>query len=238
MSAHDPWGTSTGLPLDDADETIVGFEFGFNAKIGAGVACANITFRNDESGEDIEQSFTIGKAFDIVDKGRAIAGAAKTINANTNYGRLVMSMKEAIGGPEAMAAQFPYGFTQASSLVGSRWHLNTTQVEVKNMQTGNMQEKAAIIATAFLGVDGDAAGSKPAAGKPAAGKPAAGKPAGKPTLADTDPDLFTELVSLAQEHDDYDDFVAAALDRDDVDGNALAMNAVMSAKAGGVWAAR
>jgi hypothetical protein len=225
------------LPLDDADVTIVGFEFGYNAKIGAGIGCANITFRNNESGEDIEQSFTIGKAFDIVDKGRAIAGAAKTINANTNYGRLVMSMKDAIGGPEQMAAQFPDGFTQATSLLGSMWHLNTTKVEVKNLQTGNMQEKDAIIATAFLGMDGEA--SKPAAAKPAAAKPAAAsKPAGKPTLADTDPDLFAELVELAQQHDDYDDFVAAALDRDDVDGNALAMNAVMSAKAGGVWAAR
>lgn len=230
--SHDAWGISSGLPLDDADVTITKVEFGYNAAIGAGILCANITFTTDD-GEDHQQSFSVGDGWTAVNKGQGIDGR-KTINNRTNYGRLVESMLKAVGGAEGMAAAGftnPGGFRDAATFVGSRWHLGTTKVITKNPTTGAERERDAIIATGFLSGPSGAAASKTTASKTAA-------KGGKASLADTDPDLFAELVDAAREHDDHDSFMEAVLSRPDVEGNPTALNAVMSTKPGSIWAAR
>jgi hypothetical protein len=100
------WGFTSGLPLSDVDATITGFEFGFNANVGAGIVCANIEFTVDEDGEAHEQSFSVGEGWDIADKGGSITGR-KALNKNSNWGRLAMSMVDACGGPEAINEALP-----------------------------------------------------------------------------------------------------------------------------------
>jgi hypothetical protein len=100
-----------------------------------------------------------------------------------------------------------------------------------------MKTTSKIVATAFNGV-GDAPAAKPAAGKAAASGKGTAAAKGKKGLADSNPDLFAALLELAGEHDEHDTFMAAALERDDVESDAAAMNAVMSTKAGSVWAAK
>ncbi len=223
--ADEAWGVSTGLPLDDVDATITKMEFGYNAQIGAGVMCANITFKTDD-GEEHEQSFTIGNGWEITGKGAEISGR-KTINANTNYGRLVGSMVKTVG-PENMSDEFPdpRGFRLAAQFVGSRWHLGTEKVETTNPTTGEKKAKDAIVFTKYLGKsDGDGGSGA---------KSKSGKSSGKATLKDTDPELFAKLVKKAKAFDSHEEFVEAVLDA--YEDNQAAVNAIMSSKAGSPWA--
>lgn len=227
----DPWKITSGLPLADADVEILAFEFGFNAKIGAGLICANITFALDE-GEPVEQSFTVGDGWEITGKGAGITGR-KGLSGQSNWGRFVESCIVAVGGAEkvreVLADVSPW---EAAGWVGTKWHLATTEIESTNPTTNVTKKYQKIIATDYLG-SGDLKGTK-FAGKPATAK----KSGGKPTLADTNPELFEQLLALAGEHDDHDGFMAAALELPEVEADASAMNAVMSVKAGSVWAAK
>src|SRR5690606_41336745 len=60
MAEINEWDLSSGLPLDGASVEVTKVEFGFNSNIGAGILCANFTFTDLDSGEDIEQSFSVG----------------------------------------------------------------------------------------------------------------------------------------------------------------------------------
>lgn len=226
----DPWKITSGLPLADTDVEILAFEFGFNAKIGAGLICANITFGIDE-GEPVEQSFTVGDGWEITGKGAGIAGR-KGLSGQSNWGRFVESCIGAVGANfrEILAGVSPW---EAAGWVGTRWHLNTTEVESTNPTTGVSKKYQKIIATDFLGT-GDGSVIKAAGTKSAPAK----KAGGKPGLADTNPELFAALLELAGAHDDHDAFMAAALELPEVEADATAMNAVMSVKAGSVWAAK
>jgi hypothetical protein len=226
---------SSGLPLDGATGTITKCEFGFNAQIGVGVVCANMTI-SVEGGEDIEQSFSVGDGWEIGDKGAKLVSdkATQRLNNRSNYGRLVQSMLNVIGGPEHMVANFPKGYKDASNLIGSTWTWGTTEVETTNPSTKEKKIKNAVVVTSFVGVDSEVKASAPAASTKGAAK---GK-AAKPGLADKDPELFASLVELAGEHESHEDFVEAAMALDTVEGSADAMNAVMSTKPGSVWAAR
>lgn len=227
----DPWKITSGLPLADTDVEILAFEFGFNAKIGAGLICANITFGIDE-GEPVDQSFTVGDGWEITGKGAGIAGR-KGLSGQSNWGRFVESCLVVVGGAEKIRAVLPdVSPWEAAGWVGTKWHLNTTRVESTNPQTNVTKTYDKIIVTEFLG-NGDGAA------KPAGAKSAPAKKAGsKPGLADTNPELFAALLELAGAHDDHDAFMAAALELPEVEADATAMNAVMSVKAGSVWAAK
>lgn len=227
-------GLSSGLPLDNTDGVIIGFEFGYNAAIGAGVVCANIKVLT-ENGDEAEQSFSVGDGWEIAGKGASIASdQPRRLSKRSNWGRLVDSMVAALGGAEAALTTMPdLNFRHAACWIGTKWHWGTTKVASKNMQTGVEKEKDAIIVTKFIGKDGELAQATAAA---APTTKAAGKK-GKPGLADTDAELFGTLVKLAASHEDHDSFMAAALELDTVDGNAAAMNAVMSTKPGSAWAA-
>lgn len=226
----DPWKITSGLPLADTDVEILAFEFGFNAKIGAGLICANITFGIDE-GEPVEQSFTVGDGWEITGKGAGIAGR-KGLSGQSNWGRFVESCMVAAGPNfrELLVGVNPW---EAATWIGTRWHLSTTEVTSTNPQTGVEKKYAKIIATEFLGTG--ETGSGKSAVKPVTAVKKAG---GKPGLADTNPELFASLLELAAAHDDHDAFMAAALELPEVEADATAMNAVMSVKAGSVWAAK
>lgn len=230
MSIQDEYELSSGLPLDGATVTITDMEFGYNAQIGAGVVCANITFAN-EDGEEIVQSFSVGDGWEITDKGGSIAadhGGPKKLSNRSNYGRLIESMVKTVGGAEHMPAPSP---KSVEGFVGTSWTFGTVKVTTTNPTTQEKKEKDAFIVTKFL-----ANGSKPAAKVSKAAKTT--KLGGKKTLADVDPDLFATLVELAGNYESHTEFMEAALDLDEVDGNQLATTAIVGTKPGSVWAAK
>lgn len=238
MSNNNEWELSSGLDLDGATVDITDVEFGFNAKLGAGVLCANFTFVNTESGDEYEQSFSVGKDWDTDRTGKElVSDRPKRINKNTNYGMLIASAVELVDDPSDLGGSPK----DATIWVGTRWTMGTVKVLRRNPTTGAETEKDAIVFKEFHGRDLD--GAEPEA-KPAA-KTTAKKATGarKATPKDGPPDdidaeLWDALLTLAREADDHDGFLEAALDIDGVEGNKAAQKAVMGTKAGSVWAAR
>ncbi len=233
------WGLSSGLPLDDADVTVQDVKFGFNVQISATAICANFTFLNEETGETSEQSFSCGDGWETAEKGAAIGtvdGKPRKLSNRSNYGRLVASALDVVGGPGNMPGR---GFKYADTWIGTRWHLGTVKIESTNPQTQVTKTKDAIVFTAFLGAVEDEAPAKSGGAKKAAGTTkAAAKPA-VAVAAGVDDDLFAELVEMAKamiaDGKDHDDFMSDALDREDVKGIKPVEKVVMSTKDGSVW---
>jgi hypothetical protein len=223
----DEWGLSSGLPLADADVEITAVEFGFNNDIAAGATFANITFRDLDSGDEIEQSFSVGDGFIAADRdGSQLTtkdGRPRKLSKNSNYGRLIQSAIEALGGVEELAKLGP-GFRFASTWVGTKWHTGTVEVEVSAPGSTEKKKRDRIIFTQYLGRDGAAPAAAPAA--------AEGKAAGN----GVDPELWAKLIEFAKEAKDHEAFMDVALELDGVKGVKAVEKLVMGTKAGTVWA--
>jgi hypothetical protein len=223
----DEWGLSSGLPLADAEVEVVGMEFGFNNDIAAGKTFANFTFRT-EDGEEHEQSFSVGDGWESKNKGAELGtenGKPKKLSQRSNYGMLVQSAMDAVGGPEGMA-KLGQGFRFAATWVGTKWLTATKEVESTKPGETEAKKRDRIIFAEYLGRDSEA--EAPVKGK---GKAAAAGPA-----SDVDPELWAELITLAKASDGHDGFMDEALELDGVAGNKAMEKVVMSTKAGSVWA--
>lgn len=239
MAEINEWDLSSGLPLDGASVEVTKVEFGFNSNIGAGILCANFTFTDLDSGEDIEQSFSVGDGWDASRDGSELissTGRPRKISKNSNYGRLIASAIDALGSQERAAEVLGGSPRSASIWLGTRWRMGTVKVTTTNPTTGAQRERDAFIFAEFLGKG--ASGSAGAASSAPASAPAKAKAADNGVPDGIDGDLWEKLVALAREHDDHESFVEAALELDEVEGNKTAQKLVMSTKAGSVWAAR
>lgn len=239
-TAEDQWQTSSGLPLANADVQVVALEFGYNAKLGSDILCANFQFApiddDGELGEVIDQSFSVGKGWEAVEKGAFLidenGSRTRTVNGQTNFGRLVNSAVAAI---KESGEEFPFLSPRiASGWVGTRWHIGTEQVTSTNPQTGKESVKDAFVAAKYLGKIDEAAGVKAAGSKASA-------TGGSKKAKDADEDDETQalrkrLLELAREHDDHDDFVDAAFKIDGVEGGPLERAVMRSKGDGSIWA--
>jgi hypothetical protein len=220
----DEWGLSSGLPLADAEVEVVAVEFGFNNDIAAGKTFANFTFRT-EDGEEHEQSFSVGDGWESANKGAELTtetGKPRKLSKRSNYGMLVESALEAMGGPEAMAKLGP-GFRFASTWVGTKWLTKTVEVESTKPGETEKKKRDRIVFAEYLGREDGAAA-------PAAAKATKAN--------DVDPELWSELVLLANDSADHEAFMDVALELDGVKGVKAVEKLVMGTKAGSVWASR
>jgi hypothetical protein len=236
MSEFNEWELSSGLPLADAEVEIVGFEFGFNNDIAAGQLFANVSF-TDADGETHDQSFSVGQGWASTNKGAELVaenGKPKKFSKNSNFGRLVYSAIEAVGGIEKVGEALGHGPRFAASWIGTKWRTGTVEVEVtKNGEKdGEKIKRDRIIFTEFLGREGAA----PAAGGKKE-KATAGAAAKSETLGLAQ-ELFDQLIELAKGSADHDAFMDAALELDGVQGVKEVEKLVMSTKAGAsIWSA-
>lgn len=227
------WQTTSGLPLADADVEITDFTFGFNPKIGNGLAlCANITFRDLESGEEAEQSFSTGQNWEATSKGAAAeknGGTGKqSFSSQSNFGRLIDSAVSS-GAGSSLA---PRGQTyQADTWIGTQWHTGTVKVSNTNPTDGKVIERDAIVFQKFIGVNTGEGAAAPATNGSAKSN-AKSKAA---TAAELDAALEAELLTLAASSDTHDDFMAAALEIAAVADSKDATNAVMNSGKGSIW---
>jgi hypothetical protein len=210
----DEWGLSSGLPLADTDVTVKAMSFGFNNDIAVGAVFANFTF-TDPDGEDIEQSFSVGKGWAFSKDGTELVsedGKPKKLSKNSNYGILVQSALECVGGDPTKLGK---GFRFASTWVGTAWHTSTVAVKNTDRETGVVTEKDRIVFTQRLG---DAA--------PAA---AASAPA-----ADTEDPLIEELIAIAKEAESHEAFMDATLEDPKFADKAI-QKLIMSTKPSSIW---
>lgn len=222
------WETGSGLALADANVVVTAASFGYNANLGADVLCANFTFVPVEGGEPIEQSFSVGKGWEAVNKGANLVsedGRPRKINGQTNYGRLIDSAVQAV---QASGREMPFASPRmAEGWVGTSWHVGTVAITTTNPVTKKEAIKDAFVFTAFLGSVEGSAGNVGKADK--ASTTTTKKASG------LDPKLRMELTELAEAADDHDSFVEKALALDGVEGNREAEKLVLKTGPGSIW---
>lgn len=246
------WETTSGLPLDGAVATITAAEFGYNASIGAGVVCFNVTFTTEDDEQEIEQSFSVGKNGEPSRDGSELIGGPKKFPSRTNYGRLIDSVVaivdhpgEVIGSPK-----------QAAGWIGTKWTIGTVPVETTNPNATDpataTKIKDAFVFTEYHGKEG--AKTKAAAKSKASTGPAkkAAKSAPEPDETDdaaaddgdgdpwdvlgVDEVLWKRLVKMAKAADNHDAWSDEALELEEVDkGGRAVQAAVLTTKPGSVW---
>jgi hypothetical protein len=228
------WETSSGLPLANMDVEVIDCTFGFNAKLGADVLCANFTFAAiGGDGESIEQSFSVGKGWEAKSKGAYIAredGRGGQVNKQTNYGRLIDSAVAAI---KEAGADIPFKSPRiAAGWVGTKWHMATETIETENPTTGKKSTKDAFVFGKYLGAGGEATGGSKSAGK-SSGAP--GKTLKEVKADDENAELRAKLIELAKECDDPDDFVEKALAIPGVEDGPLEAAVLKHKKPDSIW---
>lgn len=223
MSDHEllenEWETGTGLALDGMEAEITGFEFGFNSKLGADRLCANVTFTPLDGGENAEQSFTVGKGWEVNADGWLVPenGKLRPVNKQSNFGMLIDS---AVAAVKAADAEVPFKSPrQADAWIGTKWKIGTTKVSGRvNVETGEAKDVDAFIFAGYLG----AAGSKPSEKKGGASAGSTSKGGGK-----LDADLRKKLLKLAITSDSPDDFAETALALDAVKESEAAQKVIL-----------
>lgn len=257
MAYEEEWETGSGLALDGATVVVTNGEFGFNANMGAGITCLNLTFADLDSGEQIEQSFSAGSKFEANRDGSELVGDGK-INNNSNLGLLIESIKgvlaeagldpgEVIGNPRVAASWVN---------PNNAWTFGTVERDVMNPTTkvSKTANKFVVVGYAELEAAEAAPAAKPAAraakAAPAARAASAGTRVGGARTAakaapkasglpdGVDQELWDQLLELAAQYDEHGEFAEAALELDEVKDSKPAQKAVLGTKPGTVWAAK
>lgn len=191
--AMNDWELGSGLDLDGAKVEITGCEFGFNNALGAGVLCANMTFTPIEGGDDMEQSFSVGKGWEVDRTGENLVpdgGKKRKLNMTSNFGRLLTSAMDCLAGDQEngesdsayqerrieVAAEVLGSPRHAPNWVGTMWEVGSYTRTTMNPTTKAEKESIGFIFTAYLGdgIGDGAAEEEPTKAKGAA-KAAAGK---------------------------------------------------------------
>lgn len=244
----DPFKLSSGLPLSGAEVTVEKVEFGYDNEYSADALVAMITFVPDEGETPTRpQIYSMGANFEAVDRGERVqhkSGKQANFNDNSTWGKFITAFTTMEGAAEAMKEtrerdSSPF---EASWLVGMRFKLGDLTYSAFAGKGNPLKEKTLIVPVEYLGTANGAA-AKPAAKSGGKLAPKAGKAAPKKeeeAAADDfgidDEDTRNAIIALAAEHTDFGDFAEAALDVDGVGENAAWRKAVMSSKAGSIWA--
>lgn len=228
------WQTSSGLAVDDADVTVEDVVFRYDSNYNNGeTLVAAFRFRG-EDGEEIEQFFPCGKGWEPAEKGQAARHESgktdKRFNKNSAYGSFADSAIVAGAG----SVLFERGnATEAKVWKGLKFHVEA-HTETFTID-GDKREVTRIIATSFLGVEGEVVkGAKaPSASKPAASAPAASNGNGGGELSAV---VKAKLKALAAKHDSHDAFMEEAFAVDGVMGDSAAEQVVMDPSDAGFYA--
>jgi len=241
--AYDPYALGSGLPLADTEAVVTAMEFRFDTNYSADACVAAITFQPDE-GEEQEQLYSCGKGWEPIDRGAGaahVSGRDLNFNKNSNYGRFLGAAFECDGFLDEVreAGILP---TSNEIFLGKRFHLGTIEITTTNPSTGKESVKTVVIPVEYLGVEEEAAPAKTT--KAPAKKVAAKGPSAiekkqialVEQLEAEDADMVQALRELAEESEDHESFMEAAMDIDGVADSDLAQQVAMSSKAGSIWA--
>lgn len=235
--------TPSGLPLDGAQVVITGSTFGFNNDYAANVPVWKAEFTM-EDGNSQEQIFSTGAGEPTRD-GSAIE-IDKRFSGSSNYGRIISQARNLIG-TDSEVLEVLGDVREAEGWMGTEWTLGIEKVARTNPRTGDKKDSFVVNLVEYHGKNEEVEEAKPAK-KTAAKKTTAAKKATKTTakkstakkasLADEDPELWEELLELAGEYEDHDEFMEAAFELDSVTESTLAQNAVYKMGPGSIWHAR
>ncbi len=240
MDKHDEfsyWNLSSGLPLDGAEVVVTDACFEFDTSYNADAVVAKLTyaFLNGE-GDPQTQMYSVGKNWEPVDGGSAVAhtsGKRVGINKGSNYGVLVGGLMSCEGADKARAVANERGMEpdHAGLWTGMKFRLKNVS-RPNNIEGAKKATIDTLIPAEFLGVD-DASAPVASGAKGSSATSAAGAKSGITGISAA---TMAELNALAQSAADFDTFMEQAMEIDGVAGNKAAEKAVMSSKAGSIWA--
>lgn len=244
MAYDDEWETGSGFDLDGATATVTNMEFGFNSQIGQGTfANFDLTIvegsESGDPGEEISQSFSVGGKFEATRDGSSIEGNGK-INKNSTFGILMDSVVEVLREQGFDPGEVIGNPKVAANWIGKTFVWGTIEMETMNPTTKERAKRSKFIVTEYVGSDEDPGEAAPAAKKAPAKKPAAAKKAAAKSLpAGLDQEQFDYYLDIAKQYEEHDDFAQAMLDEDeDVQANPELQKAIMSTRAGSIWASK
>lgn len=239
---HDEWELGSGLAIDGATVTVIASRFGVNNDYSADAVCWLPTFADGETGETKEELFSIGKGWEIAERGERIEGGRK-INNRSRYGRWIAAAMELDGVEDFLRGR-------GSPRNAGTWTDTVWTVKVHEEATVNPETKAEKVSTFLIPVEFHGTGvaeaksdggGKKADAKPAKGAAKAAAKEDKPAAgADLDPEVRAQLLKIAvkvvAKGGDHDVFADNALDIDEIAGNKAAVKAVQASGEGSVWA--
>lgn len=221
MTMHDSWKTSSGLPEDiDITITDVRWEFGEAIRNDDGSMgeerCRTVFVYEDEDGEEGEMFLGTGKGWEPGPKGNSVVredGKKAKFNNRSAFGFWLNAASDLDGVSEAIGK---LDTTKKETWIGTKWHIQR-HIEKWN-RGGRSGETNYAYPDAYLGRVGDKSkGAKATAGN--------GKASTKETseeevdISGPSGKLLTKLTKLAGEHDNHEDWAAAALEDEAVSGN-------------------
>jgi len=220
----DEWQTGSGLALDGAQVIITKAQFGFNANLGPDVPVLNLTLTPSEGGEDIEQSFSVGKGWEFKNKGDLLEpanGKARPVNNQTGLGRLIDSAVAAI---KASGEDFPFSTPKvASNWVGTEWTFKSNEHEVVNPKNNEKKVSLFWTVTEYHGKgEGAAKTTAKTTTKAKAAEP-------------ENTELVEQLFALARESADHESFMDAALELPGVENSPLEKRVIKAKGDGSIW---
>lgn len=251
----DSFKLTSGLPLSGADVTVSKVEFGFDAEYSADACVAMIHFIPDEGdAPDRPQIYSLGANFEPVERGAEVmhkSGKRVGFNDNSTYGKFINAFTTMEGAANAMAEtrERDSATYKADWLVGMRFTLGDHTYEGYQGKDKPTKQKTILVPVKYLGVEGGEAPKK-ASGSTKKLAPKAGASSkadkeessgeasggGDEDFGIDDAGVLKTIIKLAVKSADFDAFTDAALDVDGVAENSAWRKAVMSSKAGSLWA--
>lgn len=211
------WGVSSGL-VDKFTGTIDEAKFLTDLEYRDGeVPLLSLTFVNIENDEgvnidELTERWSIGNGWDVVDGGKGVeredGNKNKKFHKRTKYGMMISAIMR-LDGTVLKDLQGRGSPTEAGVWEGMRFTIERQEVN-GGPEIGTYE---VLIPTSYHGIEGGSGSAKPA--KKAAAKKAAAS--GSDTAARIKAEVA--LKKLAKDADDYDSFLAAALDVEGVTDN-------------------
>jgi len=242
------WELGSGLPLDGARVHAVEAVFTYNQEYSADAVVLDITWQpwdgNEDDGEAKHQLYSVGKRWEPVSEGTEVAhesGKLQMFNNQTNIGKLIHSLLEALGGgdvAEGMKAVIEAGLQpyKVDCWIGMDVTLKAIEYETQNGKKSSTFGIAEV--HALPGGEGAPKAKTSGTGGKAAPKAApkaAAKAAAKAATADDEggedawkehlgQGLYRKLKKAAADANDHDAFMDAAFELDEVTTDDKAWN--------------
>ena len=226
------WEFGSGL-MDDFDGTVVRSEFGYDEKYtddkGDQQVLFIATIQPDDGSDELRQLFSVGKEFEVLNKGRTIAKAKSgKLIKTTMYARLnAAAVKEY---PDFKFRGSPLG---AGIFDGTSWHWKI--LEFKQTIRGEERVNEHLMPVKFNKLVTPA---NTASGGAASGGAAGGSSTGSTTVGSAEEELRDEVTMLARAHDTHQLFLKAIVNDKELNARVKAAGltrSVIDDKATGYW---
>lgn len=238
MATRADWDAKFGSGLrTEYDFTIYAATFGTDLAYNNGETYLLILTGVDEDGGESTEMLSLGDGWESKDGGFTVVHEKKAIvNKQSAYGKWCAYAADCPG------AEFLYDKNpdEAAIWANTKWHLEERETSAAwtNKAGDTVPARSRLVPVTFLGFDGEAAQSPSPAAKPDRKAELLAKAAANVTAASNGsvPSHVAKAIALVKEHDNYGDFVNAALGDPDILADDKLAESIIDSGASGFYA--